>query len=51
MRARLLKSWPDLTYLFGVTPMNFDELTIPELNGYLAAVQRIAAQERQRPKR
>lgn len=46
IRARLLKAWPDLSHLFGITPLNFDQLTIPELQVYLTAVEKVAAASR-----
>ena len=46
MRARLLRSWPSLSYHFGLMPWQVGRLTAPELQGYLDALEEIAdAQE------
>lgn len=39
MRAALLEKWPALTLHFGITPANFTDYSVPELNRYLHALR------------
>lgn len=38
MRARYHESWPALTFHFGITPSNFTDYSVAELNRYLDAL-------------
>jgi hypothetical protein len=43
-----LKAWPGLSHWFGITPLNFQDLTVPELAGYLDELRKIDAEARKR---